>query len=412
MVEAMDYLGAKSTLEDAGYWPPSDCDIPEILEAQGGVLCFCTNAHEQAKDTLSKSVRLFADNPRAARAKVILALAYWAGGEIQEARATLAAIETIEYRYCVLVASGMIEADPEKSLNFYARAESLVDRQSTALQAKFHNLRGMALRTLADGKSRNTRKKDTKAISLLRERSEMEYVTAIALADDYPEIHVSVMNNLAGLYTANKQFSQAHAIVDQVITRLADAKHQSHLGKAMDQRAALFLAQNKMKDAVQAARRSVAILEPTNRQSWLAEALLTLGTVLAQCREYTEARSQMERAVTICESVGDRAQAGAARAAMIRELPLDCKDAFLIYSCVDEADQVKTIQALLYRIEAELIRIALEKGRGSKAQAAKEMGISRQALEKKMDHSFPQFLTKPKRSRRKTVLFAPANQSC
>lgn len=413
LFEAMDYSGAHGALEAAGYWPPTtDCDIPEILEAQGVVLCFGFNAHEQAKDILSKSVRLFADSPRAGRARVFLALSYWAGGEVQEARATLSAAQTTEYRYCLLVASGMIESDPDKALKFYSQAEPLAANQPVRQQAKFHNLRGMALRALAGNKSRNTRAKDLKAINALRERSELEYITGLSLAAEYPEIEVSVMNNLAGLYTASGKYEDAHSIVDQVIVRLADAKHQSFLGKAIDQRAALFLAQGKLKDAIQAARRAVTILEPTNRQSWLAEALLRLGTALARDREYTEARSQMERAVSLCEHVGDRSQAGEVRAAMIQELPLDCQDAFLMYSSVDEAAQVKAIQALLYRIEAELIRLALEKTGGSKAQAAKIMGISRQALEKKLESSFPQFLTKPKRARRKRVLFSPLNQSC
>lgn len=403
--DGMDFIGARDTLGAAGYWPPkTDESDPELLLLQGTLLIHFSEI-EKAKDVLSKSVRFFAGNPRAARARVMLAWAYLMGGEKQEARALLDEITTTEYQCCYLMALAYVQSTPERSLRLYEQAEPLLATEPVAVQAKFHGSRGMVLRKLANEKDR-LRKKDPSIIAELRRRSELEYIATLSLAEDVNahEVVIAASNNLAGLYSDTKQTEEALNLVDRVVSHFKRSRRSDCLGKSLDQKAGILLGQKQLSEAIKVARLAVGELEQTDRHGWLAEALITLGTALARKGD-TEACAQLERATAICDHSGDKEQSDRARVTIIRELPVSCEQAFVLFSLIE--DRIQAIDALMYRLEAESIRISLEAASGSKLKAAKGLGITRQALEKKIENNFPQF-SKPKRKRRR-VLFSPRN---
>ncbi|MGH9970478.1 MAG: tetratricopeptide repeat protein [Pyrinomonadaceae bacterium] len=71
-------------------------------------------------------------------------------------------------------------------------------------------------------------------------------------------------------------------------------------------------------------RGAVRTLEKGGEQSLLAEALTTLGIVLARTRDYQQAHSVLKRAIAIVEQAGDLEGAGNANLTLLEEVAPFC----------------------------------------------------------------------------------------
>ena len=154
--------------------------------------------------------------------------------------------------------------------------------------------------------------------------------------------------------------------------RLRDAGTAAHIDET---RASVFLKQGRIAEAEQAARAAVRIQEKTGRHGWLAEALITHGRALARLKRYSAALFAFRRAFDLSEYMGCGNQSAEAAIATLRELGENL--------AVIEGGQLLPGRGLRDEkrsLEHEGIKAALEQANGSVTLAARNLGISFQAL--------------------------------
>lgn len=396
LAEIGDFQAA--ALELGQYWPPSGEDSHVLLLiAQGAVASGLGNL-PLAADLFSRAHRLAGDDPLAGKAAIGSAVVAWKRGEIKEARVWMDMVPSDSpFSFCGLTQKATIEKhDPKRALEILAQAEALAEENSDALRGRFHNLRGIILRSLADSIKKKSKRQEAENY---RVRAALEYEAALYFFDQCNSHNQRkiVFINLIGLYLSGSKYQEAHRVADRVIRQFQ--RDPPHLGMSLDQKANILIAERRYPQAIEVAQKAVSALSKTDRSNWLAEALITLGIALARAGKHDEARSQLNRAAELCEHTGDPAQADTARIAIIQELPITCAEAFQLF-LKSQGSFLPASKALIHRIEAEGIRDSLERHHGSLQEAAQEFDITRQGLAKRIETLFPHLCTKPKRVRR------------
>lgn len=137
----------------------------------------------------------------------------------------------------------------------------------------------------------------------------------------------------------------------------------------------MFLKEQRDAEAERIARASVRILEQSERQSLLAEALTTHGIALARLRHYSAALATFRRALNLAQQTEDRNRVADVTVTVFQELG----DRLAV---VEERRPVtgRTIMEEIQLLEHDLIKHALEDGEGSITYAALSLGLSYQAL--------------------------------
>lgn len=227
---------------------------------------------EAAKDFLSRCV--------GERAVTQLAIAYWRSGEVKEARDIL---KTAPESFERLLYQAIVETEtaPGKALDLLERASAFPVPSGS--QARLHNQRAIALRRLGE-----------------TDRAIREYDAAIhyfteAKSDCLP----LVLNNLAGIYLDCDMYADAHSRVDVAIRLLGS--DPSHLAKAYDQKALIYLAEGKLDQARNYANKAVSLIEQTDKKAWLAEFLITRAKVLSRAGEIGSSLIALDRVSSIGE---------------------------------------------------------------------------------------------------------------
>jgi len=227
---------------------------------------------EAAKDFLSHCPE--------ARAVTQLAIAYWRSGEVKEARDIL---KTAPESFERLLYEAIIETEsaPHKALALLERAAAFP--VPPGLQARLHNQRAIALRKLGE-----------------TDRAINEYDAAIhyfteAKSDCLP----LVLNNFAGIYLDCGFYVDAHSRVDEAISLLSS--DPSHLAKAYDQKALIYLAEGKLDQARNYANKAISLIERTDKKAWLAECLITRAKVLSKAGEVGSSLIALDRVTRIGE---------------------------------------------------------------------------------------------------------------
>jgi tetratricopeptide (TPR) repeat protein len=228
-------------------------DTPDGLLAHG-VVAVAVRDLETAKNYLSAAAGN--DGEFRDRARFHLAVAYWFGGEAQEAKDLLRSLpDSLEK----LLLRAIIETAPPYRLTDALRLldAAAVYQIRPALQARLHNQRGLILRKMGE-----------------TDRAIQEYEAAIYFFElDQSDCVPLVINNLAGVYLDYGETGRAHEQVDKAIRLLAN--DLPHLGKAYDQKARIFIAEQKYDDAKRWSEKAVSVLRRTDRREWLSEALIT-----------------------------------------------------------------------------------------------------------------------------------------
>lgn len=137
----------------------------------------------------------------------------------------------------------------------------------------------------------------------------------------------------------------------------------------------MFLKERRNVEAEKVARLSVRTLEKSDRQSLLAEALITHGRALARLGSYSPALSTFRRAIDISQCIGCLNRAAEAALTAFQEIGqhLASDDARSLPAGRAFADEIK-------RFEHDLIKHALDDSQGSVTRAAQSLGISYQSL--------------------------------
>jgi tetratricopeptide (TPR) repeat protein len=299
---------------------------------------------EAAKDFLSRCVD--------ERAITQLAIAYWRSGEVKEARDIL---KTAPKSFERLLYQAIIETEtaPAKALDLLEQAAAFSVPPGS--QARLHNQRAIALRKLRE-----------------TDRAIQEYDAAIhyfteAKSDCLP----LVLNNFAGIYLDCGLYADAHSRVDDAIGLLGN--DPSHLAKAYDQKALIYLAEGKLDQARNYANKAVGTIERTDKKAWLAEFLITRAKILSRAGETGSSLIALDRAGGIGEYLNND------------QVSFDVANL-----------KAEIAQALVKESDMRRIALALQMA-GTLRGAARKLGLnSVQHLIKIMDRYY---MDRPRRSR-------------
>ncbi len=283
------------------------------------------DAQERAKDLISRSIQVFeelGETARVAGARSDLALCYWRQGAFDEARLILK--DTVnrltgideETRVITLIRQGMLEKAAGRygdSLKAYDQAAPLVERiDNHAIKGTFHNeLAGLFTRL---GLAEESEARIDRAL--------LEYAAASFHFEQagHLRFRASVENNLAYLLLRIRRFADAHAHLDCARSLWLELKDVKCVAQSDDTRARALLEEQRLIESEAFARQSVRALESGGEQSILAEALTTLGVVLARMSKATQSRAALERAIKVARDSGDPEGAGRAALSIMEEL--------------------------------------------------------------------------------------------
>lgn len=362
-----------------------------------GMIRSCLDGKDQdaAKDLLTQSMR-GASPIQVARSQIYLALCYWRAGEMQEALACSEAPLSVALvgddllraklaRAVILRSNGRLL----ESLNVLEECEGVSKNAAPILLGKLHNQIGLTLHELGKG-----------------EPAAIQYELAsfcFEACGNY-SLEAVALNNVAGLLFTQGKFSKARATIDRAISLFAEVS-DGRLGNALDQRAQIQIAEGNFSAAERSAKEAVEILGKGN-PDFLAEALVTHGRALAKLKRFSDARSSLEKASSLCDHLGDKMRAGEAYAVMVEELPLDYREALSFFLRADEllSDRGRILALGLKvsrLIEPSFIKLALENANGSVTKAAKSLGLYHSLLITRIEkYSELEQYRKPARVRR------------
>lgn len=337
-------------------------------------------AQNAAKNMLSQSARLFGVHPHAQAARLWLGRAYLRCGENHEAVALAHALLEENTNVDVVCGATQTKAvaemqlgDAAKSLSTLDEIDSLVKATPVLVQGKYYLNCGIALRHLGQ-----------------LDRALDAYVLAsdLFLEADCPRYEAAVSNNVASIHMDRAEYAKAHVAADRAASIYQRLKDRAHEAKAWDQIAQNYILQGRFDNAVRAASKAVHLLENSDHEGWLAEALTTQGVALARAGVGDAIRS-LTSAAEIGERTGNKFQTDLAYAEMWRIIK-----------------EGKALVDLLRPIERILISRALEEHGGSLTLAADSLGLRHQSLDWKIKNYFPELMSKRKTpvKRRKSII--------
>ena len=185
----------------------------------------------------------------------------------------------------------------------------------------------------------------------------------------------NVENNLGFLLYKVNHCEEAHEHLDSARRIFKNLKDQSSVAQVDETRARVFLKERRDAEAEKAARSSVRVLEDSDRQSLLAEALTTHGTTLARLGHYSAALTTFRRALDLSQRIGALNNAADIALTVFREIG-DRLAVVEVARPIAGRSLTEEVQSL----EHDLIKHALEANQGSITYAAQTLGMSYQAL--------------------------------
>ncbi|MEK6333763.1 MAG: tetratricopeptide repeat protein [Acidobacteriota bacterium] len=186
------------------------------------------------------------------------------------------------------------------------------DKEDHLLKGTFHNSLGLCLRSLGTEEHREDQ----------LDQALIEYAAASFHFEQagHTRYQASVENNLGFLYFTLGRYSDAHEHLEHAKSLFLQLEDQVHLAQVNDTRARTLLAEGKLQEAEKFAQSAVKTLEKGDEQALLAEALTTYGTVQARLGHHPQARSLLQRAISVAETASDLEGAGRAKLSIIEEL--------------------------------------------------------------------------------------------
>jgi len=349
-----------------------------ITSASGGTTQL-SGAQETAKNLISESLSVFQslnNQPKIDEAQVELALCYWRTGEVNEARVLLE--ETLsrlkgdtDVRCRAIVRLAIVEYEESRlneSLGLLTTNSSLFQKiDNDTLRGSYHSTLGNVLEGLWEKKQRSD----------YLDRALIEYTAASYHFEKigHRTYLALVQNNLGFCYFKINRCQEALDHLDYARRVLESLGDIATIAGVDETRASVLLKQGRLSEAEQAARLSVETLENTDRHALLAESLVTHGRSLARLGAHNASLAAFQRAISLSQLNGSVNKAAEAALAAFQEIG--------DHLSVDESAQVlpgRTLNEEIQSYEHQLIKRALEDAQGSVTHAARNLGISYQAL--------------------------------
>jgi tetratricopeptide (TPR) repeat protein len=384
-----------------------------------------TGAQETAKNLISESISIFESRSYAKKvleAQTELACCYWREGALDEARVVLKEVlarltSNNELKAKAVLRSAIVEWS---ALRYADSLQTLTDAAPLFEKITNHTIKGSYHNALA-GVLEDIGTSEQHADYL--DRAFIEYTAASFHFEQagHKPYRANVENNLGFLYFKANKFAEAHEHLDRARRLLVSLKDRSGVAQVDETRARVFIAEGRNAEAEQAASAAVNALGQGGRQSLLAEALITHGTVLARLKHNDYARATFLRAMEVAHQSGALNDAGMAALTMLEELSgnIDIDEMQTVYeraycwltpsqhlatlhrllraaSRVLSAGRKKkpttaemeiiasvgtvTLDEMMRRFENSIIRQALTTSQGSITRAALLLGVSHQRL--------------------------------
>jgi tetratricopeptide (TPR) repeat protein len=337
-----------------------------------------TDAQEIAKNLISESLTIFkllSYKKKIAEAQIELALCYWRTGEYNEARdllkETLKGLTTdSELKAKALLRLSIVE---QETARYAQGARVLTENASLFEKINNHTIKGGYHVTL--GNLFENLWESGKRGYL--DRALVEYAAASYHFEEAKHrcYLANVENNLGFLYFKINRFKDAHEHLDKARRILTTLKDSVTIAQVDETRARVFLKQRRNDEAEKVIRLSIRTLEKSDRQSRLAEALITHGRALARLGNFSAALSIFRRAIDISQHTGSLNRGAEAALAAFQEIGEHLTS--------DEMRRLPVGRKLSEEIklfEHYLIKHALDISQGSVTRAARSLGMSYQKL--------------------------------
>lgn len=338
-----------------------------------------TDPQEKAKNLISESLTIFESrkHPRKiAEAQTELAWCYWRTGDYNEALD------------CLKLALAQLPHDNDlraKTVLRMAVVEHFAGRSREALTMltdyaalfeKINNdtLKGCYRQTLADALVKLWEAGGPRDYL---DQSLIEYAAASYHFEqaEHRNYLANAENNLGFLLYKVNHCEQAHQHLDSARRIFARLKDRESAAQVDETRARVFLKEKRDAEAEKLARSSVRVLEHSERQALLAESLTTHATALARLGQYSAALATFRRALDLSQRIGAEVRAAQVALAVFQEMGdrLAVVDDQLPITGRKLVEEVRAL-------EHKLIKHALESTEGSITYAARNLGMSYQAL--------------------------------
>ncbi len=388
-----EYEEARELL--SGLWPemgqrPELADLDQDTAAEvllrAGVLTGWIGSHhqitdpqEQAKNLISESLTIFEARKykkKIAEAHTEMAWCYWRTGEYNEALDCLKlALAELPHDNDLKAKAILRTAVVEHFAGHLSEALTILTNYAD-LFAKINNdtLKGCYHQTLADVLENLWA---AGGPSEYLDRSLVEYAAASHHLEqaEHRNYLANVENNLGFLLYKINHCEQAHQHLDSARRIFARLKDRESAAQVDETRARVFLKEKRDAEAEKLARSSVRVLENSERHALLAEALTTHATSLARLGQYSAALATFRRALDLTQRIGSQVRAAEVALAIFQEMG----DRLAV---VEEPLTItgRKLSEEVRALEHKLIKHALESTEGSLTYAARNLGMSYQAL--------------------------------
>jgi tetratricopeptide (TPR) repeat protein len=337
------------------------------------------DAQETAKNLISESLSIFQSQrykKKAAEAQIELALCYWRTGEYDNASDLLQLVlgeltADNELKAKAIIRRAVVDIDTGRlteTLDYLADNATLFQKISNyTLKGCYHQALGDAFKDLWESEKRED----------YLDRALVEYAATsyhFELAE-HRRYRANVENNLGLIYFQIDRCKEAHNHLDRARRIFTSLKDKIAIAQVDETRARVFLKEKKDAEAAKAARTSVRTLEQTDIQLPLAESLTTYGTALARLGNCGTALSSFRRAIDLYQQIGALNRAGQAALTVFHEMGERL-------TVAEEGTLIpgRPLDEEIHAIEHDRIKRALEENQGKITYAARNLGVTYQAL--------------------------------
>ena len=356
-------------------------------------------SNETAKNLITESVAMFQAIPypkKTAEAQTELALCYWRSGEYVNASGFLKLVlaqltNDSELKAKAVLRLAIVEHETGRitpALRLLTKQALLFDKiRNHTLKGSYHVVLGNVLENLWESEKQGE----------YLDRALVEYAAASFHFEEagHKCYRANVEINLGFLYYKINRCKEAHEHLDKARCVHASLKDKVAMAEVDETRAGVFLKERRYKEAERVASFSVRALEKGQRQSKLAEALITHGRALARLGNYALSLSAFRRAIAVAEDTNNLNRAAEAALAAFQEIG-DQLSTFEGHGPASGRSFTEAKQLL----EHEFIKYALDVHQGSVTNAAHSLGMSHQTLNYMLHTRHKDLLKKRKPSRR------------
>ena len=357
------------------------------------------NTNETAKDLITESLHIFESIPypkKIAEAQTELALCYWRTGEYDNASGLLKLalnqlITDSELKAKAVLRLAIVERESGRyspALRLLKKQAPLFDKiRNHTVKGSYHVVLGNVLENLWEAERRAD----------YLDRALVEYAAASYHFEEAEHrcYRANVEGNLGFLYYKINRCKEAHEHLDKARRVHSSRKDKVTVAEVDETRACVFLQEGRYAEAERIAASAVRALEQGQRQSKLAEALITHGRALARLGSYGASLASFRRAITSAQDTGNLNRAADAALAAFEEL-----GDHLTTSEGQHITSGRSFTEARELLEHDFIKRALDVYQGSITHAARSLGMSHQALNYMLHTRHADLLDKRKPERR------------